>query len=412
MADLRDYIRWRGDLTFGRDPFNLVDNLIFSWLAYVDFSGCVPEISEGGNVTLGRACEKFFDLHSEQQLSADKSFVASAPYVLQECAKQPRFRHIRLGSWQKIYDEETQIQFAAVTFILPDGTWYVAFQGTDDTIIGWKENFNMSFLTPVPGQEKATEYLNALPVPENVRLRIGGHSKGGNLACYGALHADKRVQDKIVHIYDNDGPGFESSKEFTDATKSVSEKIIKIVPQYSIIGFLMENTGRYQIVKSSGVRVMQHDATTWQVIGKDFEYADDLDENAKIWNTAINKWCYSYDRSERKKFVDAVFEVVTASGASTLTDINNAFFKNAGASFRKLADLSPDKRRTVLGTFASLYAEYFKERRFHHITDVVELARSMQNHSEHRGYLSRLEEFLKSPDESAGTDSSGNAEER
>ena len=127
----------------------------------------------------------------------------------------------------------------------------------------------------------------------------------------------------------------------------------------------------------------------WQVIGTDFEYADDLDENAKIWNSAINKWCYSYDRSERRKFVDSVFELVTASGASTLTDINNAFFKNAGASFRKLADLSPDKRRSVLGTFASLYAEYFKERRTHHITDVMELAKNMKSRSEHTSYLRR-----------------------
>ena len=379
MADLRDYIRWRGDLTFGRDPFNLVDNLIFSWLAYVDFTDCVPLLGDAGTVTLGQACETFFRLHDEEQLSADKSFVSSAPYVLRECAKQPRFRHIRLGSWQKVYDEERQTQFAAVTFLLPDGTWYAAFQGTDDTIIGWKENFNMSFLTPVPAQKKAAEYLDSLVIPKTVRLRVGGHSKGGNLACYGALHAQERVRDRIVHIYDNDGPGFENQAESAKAAEKIAGRIIKIVPQYSIIGFLMENTGSCRIVKSSGVRIMQHDATTWQVMGTDFQYADDLDENAKIWNAAINKWCYSYDRSERQKFVDAVFELVTASGASTLTDINTAFFKSAGASFRKLADLSPDKKRSVLTTFASLYAEYFKERRNRRIMDISELVKSRQD---------------------------------
>ena len=170
----------------------------------------------------------------------------------------------------------------------------------------------MSFLTPVPGQKLAAEYLNALDPPRQVRLRVGGHSKGGNLACYGALHAQEQVQDRIVHIYDNDGPGFESTAEYSKAAGRIAGRITKIVPQYSIIGFLMENTGNYRIVKSSGVRVMQHDATTWQVMGTDFEYADDLDENAKIWNAAINKWCYSYDRSERQKFVDSVFELVTA----------------------------------------------------------------------------------------------------
>lgn len=410
MADLRDYIHWRGDLSFGRDPFNLVDNLIFSWLAYVDFTDCVPRLGEPGTVTLGQACETFYRLHDEKQLAADKSFVASAPYVLRECAKQPRFRHIRLGSWQKIYDEQMQTQFAAVTFVLPDGTWYAAFQGTDDTIIGWKENFNMSFLTPVPGQKLAAEYLNALDPPRQVRLRVGGHSKGGNLACYGALHAQEQVQDRIVHIYDNDGPGFESTAEYSKAAGRIAGRITKIVPQYSIIGFLMENTGNYRIVKSSGVRVMQHDATTWQVMGTDFEYADDLDENAKIWNAAINKWCYSYDRSERQKFVDSVFELVTASGASTLTDINNAFFKSAGASFRKLADLSPDKKRSVLGTFASLYAEYFRERSNRHILDITELVKNMQGRGAHPAIPGGPVRLLKNPD--TGAKNSEPSEER
>lgn len=382
MANICDYVRWRGDLSFHQSAFNVVDNLILSQIAYVTFEGIAPASGDMKVVTMEEAAKEYFARTTIQEIESDKSFIAKSPYLLREAGKSKRFKNIRLVDFVKIVDTDREIQFSAVTFLLPDGYIFVAFQGTDDTLVGWKENFNMSFLTPVPAQTEAVKYLKSA-AEENPgrKIRIGGHSKGGNLAVYAALNVDSSIQKRISKIYDNDGPGFLSSEELENSHDDLKRKIIKIVPQFSVVGMLMQTEADYRVVESSETGIMQHDALSWRVEGPDFVYTDHLSAKSRIWNKAINKWCYEIEPEKRKQFIDEVFAVVQASGALTLTDINTAVFKSAGASLKMLNGLTPEKRGLVFGTFAQLYKEYVNVRNDHVITEFSKMYESMKNKS-------------------------------
>ena len=111
-----------------------------------------------------------------------------------------------LVDFQDIYDSQDK-QFAAVTYVIPNGPTVVAFRGTDSTIIGWKEDFMISY-TSVPSQDLALSYAIKHVGEADGDVIILGHSKGAHLALFAAAHLEEKYQDKLLHVYLNDGPGF------------------------------------------------------------------------------------------------------------------------------------------------------------------------------------------------------------
>ena len=188
MANIMDYLDWRGDLTFEQSPFNEVDNLILAQLPYVELDQIVPDVNSNDIVRLKEASRLFFKTHQKEKLLKKVSMTKMAPFVMEKMASTRRFGDVGLFRYVNEINQKEEFQFCAVCVVLPDGSIFVSYSGTDSSIVGWKEDFNMSFLTETPSQIRSVEYLNYFAEERRVPLRIGGHSKGGNLAMYAAMH--------------------------------------------------------------------------------------------------------------------------------------------------------------------------------------------------------------------------------
>ncbi|MDD3239942.1 MAG: DUF2974 domain-containing protein [Lachnospira sp.] len=363
MANMEDYLLWRGDLSFEQAPFNDVDNLVLSQLAYVDWKGIIPSMGSKQRITLSVAAEVFFDLYSEEQLAKVKSFISSAPFFMKKVAKTARFKDIWLSEYVDHIDESAEKQFSAFHVELGDGTIYIAFRGTDDTIIGWKEDFNMSFIMPVPSQIEAVEYLNETIRIRTGKIRMGGHSKGGNLAIYAAVKAGPRVRRKIVEIYNNDGPGFDQNMIHSEEYQQMLPLIKSIVPEASVVGMLLEHDEDYKVVKSSGKGIMQHDAMSWQVLGADFETVKCVSRRSHQLNEALSSWINGLKAEDRAAFVESLFSLITASGAQKLSDLNADFFKAANGALKAYTQMNKETRAMLRRMLASLTDEIGRVRR-------------------------------------------------
>lgn len=360
MADIEEYLIWRGDLTFKQDAFNDVDNALLSAMAYVDMHGIVPESDSKGSVTLADASRLFFEEHSRKELQADESFIREMPFLMQKMAESRRFSEIKLSKYMEIIDEEAQMQFAAFHIDLGDGSTYIAFKGTDDTLVGWKEDFNMSFISPVPSQHTAVEYVNNTVKSGEGKLRLGGHSKGGNLAIYAAVHCDGRVRRRILEVYNNDGPGFDRSVVESKEYREMLPKIKTIVPYHSVVGMLLEHEESYMVVESSQTGILQHDIMSWQVLGREFVKKDSISKASGVLNKALSNWINSLDNLRREEFVEALFDIIKASGATTLSDIRTDRFNSAGAAFKLYKTMDKDTRVMLMRILHSLTGEFDK----------------------------------------------------
>ena len=231
-----------------------------------------------------------------------------------------------------IVDDVQAEQFSAVCVHLPDGRCYLAYRGTDDSILGWKEDFLLSVLDWVPAQRDALEYLERIADDVEGELVLGGHSKGGNLAVYAAVHAPEEVQRRIRAVYNNDGPGFRENIQNTEGYGRIADRVFSVLPQHSMVGILLEQCGQPIIVKSAKVAPESHDGFNWELIGTKFVRCEDFSRSAKAFETAIERAIAGKTQAERREFVDAFFLLLTATGAKTLTE----FFAPGNRAFLSL----------------------------------------------------------------------------
>lgn len=322
MSNIMDYLVWRGDLDWNASAFNEVDNVILSELVYVDFSDIVPGIG-GESISLAEANERFFVQHTEEEINARVSSTKMAAFMMREMAKTKRFKDIRLANYIDDIRPDAQSQFCAMTVDLGDGRCNVVYSGTDSTIIGWKEDFNMSFLSETPGQAEAVEYLKRVAADHDGPLRLMGHSKGGNLSVYAAVNSDKALQDRIEIIYSNDGPGFRDAMIEQKAYRELIGRITTIVPESSIVGMLFEHEEEYEIVRSSGSGAGQHDVMSWEVKGPALVHLDHVDGKSVLMDKALKSWIGEMDEQQREVFVDTLFGILDEADIRTVDDLAN-----------------------------------------------------------------------------------------
>lgn len=345
---------------FLQHPFQSVDSLIFSWVAYMHFPETMTKLRswEGMPVAELLRAEYF------EEMFADLWNPEGCRELLYALAASPRFRNVRLCGYVEQLDREQEKQFAAVTFRLYPGLSYVAFRGTDATLVGWKEDFNMAFQCPVPAQEAAAEYLKEAAERCPGGLLIGGHSKGGNLSVYSAAKSESAIQDRIERIYSHDGPGFQEAVLKSGEFQRILPKVEKTLPQSSLVGMLLENQEDFLVVKSSSVSLWQHDPFSWNVENGGFCTLDRLSVGAKARDDILNEWIRQLSAEERERFVDALFEVIEADGIDTMSEFGADWKKNIPAAFTKLSKLDADTREFVfraLGKLAALGIKNFPE---------------------------------------------------
>jgi len=357
MANLLDYLDWRGDLTLEQAPFNEVDNLILAELSYLDFRGIVPPVGEQGSIELALAAEEFFAKYpAGEKIELGVLLPDEIPIMLEKMAASNRFSAMRLSCFADDLDEETSKQFAALTVETGDGTLYLSFRGTDDTLAGWKEDFEMACVKEIPAQKQAVEYVQAVAKQYPRRkLRLGGHSKGGNLAVYAGVFCPARLQNRIGVIWSNDGPGFHMDLVQMPAYQRIRERIHSIVPKSSVVGMLLEHDEDYTVVDSNQKGLMQHDGFSWQVLGDRFIKLREMTCKTCLTNLGLRDWIHRLPVKKRSEFVEALFQVLTASGARTLTDLKEDSFKAVGAMVKAMKDLDKDTREGLLEFMGLLF---------------------------------------------------------
>lgn len=357
MANIMDYLVWRGDLLFSQAEFNEVDNLILSDLVYVDFADIVPGIKERKTITLKEASEIFFRHHTDEEIEAKVSMTKTAAFLMREMAKTKRFSDIKLSKYINDIDTRQQSQFCAMKIQLDDESIFISYSGTDETIVGWKENFNMSFLTETPGQLKAVEYLNTVISSRNKKLRIGGHSKGGNLAVYAAVHCDKAIRKNILAIYNNDGPGVTEDVVAKEEYHNLLPKMHTIIPESSIVGMLLEHEEQYEVVKSTRKGALQHDPMSWEVRGTTFVYVKSVAEGSILLDKTLRAVLAKMDSRQREDFVDTVFSILEEGEIRTIDDLAKMKWKKFTELWKLKSGLNTENKDVLSKTLRMLWDE-------------------------------------------------------
>lgn len=323
MGTVYDYLTWRGDLTFGAAPFCEVDSLILSMFAYLDMQGIVPSPSKEGEISVWEASNAFIERYPDPKKTKMGVLIPKDIVKMMKalCVTQ-RFGNLKMSGFVNIIDPQTELQFSAVTFRMSDGTAIVTYRGTDDTLVGWKEDMNMCFLPVVPAQLKAVEYLKTVAKKHEGKLIVIGHSKGGNLAVYASVHCDAAIRKRITAVYSNDGPGFGSNILDDPDYQEMRSRICNLVPQSSVVGMLLEHDENFTVVKSrqkSGL--LQHNGLSWEILGNSFVHLKDVTAESRKLDRTVNQWIRDMTPEQREEFAEAVYQLFSVDGAQTLTDL-------------------------------------------------------------------------------------------
>ena len=355
MATLNkiDYLRWRGDLAFSADCFNEVDGSILSMLSYIDYS----KFKGDGDIVFKNAVKGYCP--DKKYDSVKLGLILPSKKINElfcSAAATRRFGLVRVSDYEAKTSIEENCQFAAVTFHLPNRRAVVAFRGTDDSLVGWREDCYLSFCEEIPAQKMAVAYLERIAekYPDE-RLYTVGHSKGGNLALYSAIKCSEGVRAQLIRAYSYDGPGFGSALISSDEYKAVQRKLVAIVPQSSFVGTMFEFGGNYTVVNGTVRGALQHDSFTWEVEGTTFKRMPELSERGKKNARQFNESMERMSESEKREFVETLFSIVEATGAKTLTDFSNGKFKSVGALIKNYNGLDKEKKELMLGLFLKLF---------------------------------------------------------
>lgn len=348
MPNIFDYIKWRGDLSLQKDEFNEIDNLILARFSYFPFDEI---IQENEVVTIKELSKRF----EEKDINSMHILWDDDVNLFPAMGASKRFGEMQVTKYVNKINAEQEKQFSAITIIMPDETIYVSYRGTDNTVVGWKEDLNMTFKSHIPSQIDAVKYLNEIAKEYPNKLRVGGHSKGGNLAVYAAIFADEEVKNRIINVYNNDGPGFIDEIIETKEYKQMIEKVNTYIPQDSIFGRLLNHEEKYTVVKSTQRGVMQHDLYSWQVLGKQFTYLKEVTNGSKFIDKSIKGWLEQIDLNKREQVIDIVFQIINTTNVETVSEIKRHWFANAKILLNSYKLVDQESKQMILETLSALF---------------------------------------------------------
>lgn len=356
MSNVLDYLMWRGDLSFSKVPLNEVDVMILARLSYIPFDGILPPDFHDG-LSLKQAAETILrqpDCEKKLLLHSDLDF-------LKALQNSPRFAELLLSGYVNDIDEEQQKQFSAVVIHLEKGLSCISYRGTDSTLIGWKEDFNMSFMENVPAQEAAKNYFFTAAQNITGRFLLAGHSKGGNLAIYAGAKSSSELQNRIEDIYNFDGPGFQSAFLQSSGYSRVADRIHTYLPQSSIIGVLLEQRGDYTIVKSSQSGFMQHDLHSWDICGPSFVHLDTRTSISRVLDGSLKEWIAGLSLEQRQQLVEIVYSALKEMDIEALSESLSYSLKNADKVVSSLHRVTEMDRQYLGETMQSLLKIIIKQ---------------------------------------------------
>ncbi len=343
MGDVRDYLEWRGDVTLAERPFNDVDNVIMASLSYLDLTGIAPGPGEGTRTV--RSCLEELLAKAGDDLSPYVRSLATIDLrFVRALAASARFGGAAVRDYVDVVDPDRVLQFAALTVDLDDGNSLVSFRGTDSTLVGWEEDFMLSF-SVMESQVAAAKYLQTeleVAAADGNHVLVCGHSKGGVLATYAAVSVPAELRDVIAHVWSDDGPCMDSAVVLARPHDIFGDRLTHVVPAYDVVGMLFDDGRPRLVVASSAEGALQHDPMTWQCVPDALVEAQGLDPEALRLDQAIHDWVDQIPMDERARFTDEFFEVLQAGGATTLDEVTSS----VGGAQKVLAALSDADQRT------------------------------------------------------------------
>lgn len=349
-GNIAAYLAWRGDVPFAADPFNEVDALILAELSYTEFEN-MP--SDDETVSIEAVRDRFFEKHTREEIRESSAFIDKGALLMDDMVSGGRFKNTRLCNYVRVTDPERDLQFAAVTFLLEDGTAYAAFRGTDNSIAGWREDFDFSFLPETEGQRIAAKYLETVMGKYDRPFRVGGHSKGGNFAVYAASFCGEKAQQSITEVWSLDGPGFRPETTEKEGYLAILPKIKSIVPDTCIIGILLERKFTNSVIKSTASGILQHDGFSWVVDRNRFLCAE-TSEMGRAAEQIISEWVGGMDDETRKSFTATVFDSLESTGQESFDELIESKLRSAEGVLSSLVHLPKEKRMELLKLTASL----------------------------------------------------------
>lgn len=350
MANILDYIDWRGDLSLKETPFNEVDGLIMAELAYLMLDGIISD-DPLPQMSLRQARDIYLEREVEQPL-----VVNNPKPLLLKAAESRRFGTMQLGGYVNLVDPERELQLAALSCYLEDGSVCAAYRGTDNTIVGWREDFNFCCQPHTAGQAEAVAYLDRLAAACARPIRVSGHSKGGNFAVYAAAFCSRAAKNRILRVYANDAPGFHRALAESAEVRSALENTEVYIPESSLIGILLGTKQEKTVVQSNAGGLYQHNPFTWQVLGPAFEKADSRSNSSLFLDETFRRWMESLDTQQRQDFVKAVFDAMESSGALTLQEMKTEPVAAANAILSAVRQMDPELQHSAFSALGKLAA--------------------------------------------------------
>ncbi len=333
MKNFLDYLQ-DNNKTFKESSFNSIDSLILAYLSYFHFPNTLTRLKD-------------LDISKTTKVEKNRE-------LIKRVVTSNRYKDIESCFYVEDTNDLIEKQFSAVTFLLPNNTMYISFRGTDSTLTGWKEDFNMAFMLPVPAQKEALNYVEKITKLIPRKFYIGGHSKGGNLAVYAGCNLSNNISTRIIKIYSHDGPGF--IKEFltTSNYQNIKDKIEKIVPSSSIIGMLLYTNENYKIIKSSARGILEHDPFSWLINENNFIILKKLSDGTVFTNKVINDFLSSLSKKEREIFIDSLFTVLKSTNLTTLDEISKNFIVKLPNILIAIYKLDDVNKKYIIKTIKAL----------------------------------------------------------
>lgn len=353
MSNINDYLTWRGDVSITKEtPFNEIDSMIMARFSYLTFD----KIEMNEEETIKTISSKMKKLKNEEfHFNGDKELIT-------KLGQSTRFKNMKVTDYVKNNERENEKQFAGIVVHTGKNEIYVSYIGTDDSIYGWKEDFNLAFMENIPCQIEGKNYLkNISEKYRDKKIRIGGHSKGGNVAIYSAITADKEVKDRIIKVYNYDGPGFREDFINKYEEDSIIDKIETYFPQDSIIGRILNHKEKCSIIYSIEKGLMQHDLYSWQVQATKPVYEKKLTKESEIMNIAVTTWLEKTTDEQRKIFFDTIFDLLYSTEANTFGDISNNISKSLSAIHKKYSKVSKEDKQMIINVVKIFIKSYFKQ---------------------------------------------------
>lgn len=356
MATILEYLKKYGDYSLEEKPFCDVDSLVLSQLSYLKFDGIVPGPEENG----ASVSMKDIAAHADyDKLYADERYRKDNTALFTGVLNSGRFGKMRLWNYVNLIEPEQESQFSAVVCGLSEELTYVVFRGTDESIVGWKEDLNLAFSEPVPGQLHSVPYLEQAARTIEGSFYVGGHSKGGNLAVYASMYCSAAVRERIGRIYDHDGPGFRPEVRNQETWQEIEGRIRKTVPRSSLVGMLLYIDGDYRVVESKTIGLAQHNPYTWRVKKGEFCVADEIRPRRKFVDQALNEWILSLNQEQMRIFVDTLYGVVQASETDNLIDFTAHWFQSLQKIGKAIGEVDQETAGVMMQIMRALFEMLF-----------------------------------------------------